>query len=121
MESIRYDWRGDDIDRAILIDAALEENDSIIEVLLNHGASVDLKNKDGDTALILAAAHGRLDAVKLLLDHGANAHAMNKVGKTALSLVTQNGNSEYISYCSSVYPSQTSPQWALRASNRPRW
>ena len=121
MESIRYDWRGDDIDRAILIDAALEENDSIIEVFLNHGASVDLKNKDGDTALILAAAHGRLDAVKLLLDHGANAHAMNKVGKTALSLVTQNGNSEYISYCSSVYPSQTIPQWALRASNRPRW
>ena len=94
------EWIGADgtchfIDDAILMQAGIKGNSSTIELLLNPGgASVDLKNKAGDTALILAAAKGKLDAVKLLIHYKANPRAMNEAGDTALSLASQNGHSE---------------------------
>ena len=80
--------------KAISVATAMKRNFTIMELLLDHGVSVDLKNEAGDTALTLAAAKGKLDAVKLLLNRGADAHAINKAGDTALSLTTQNGHSE---------------------------
>ena len=73
---------------------AEKENLVIIELLLNHGACVDLKNKAGDTALTIAAAKGKLGAVKLLIHNRANPHAINEAGDTALSLTAQNGHLE---------------------------
>ena len=87
-----YDARYPDV--AFLMATAMERCLITIDGLLTHGASVDLKNKTGDTALTLAAATGKLDAVKLLLSHGANAHVKNEAGDTALSLTTQKGHSE---------------------------
>ena len=92
--SVRYDEKHNRIDDAILLAASAEGVLTTMELLLNHGASVDLKNKAGDTALTIAAAKGKLDGVKLLLNHGADAHVKNGAGDTALSLTTQNGHSE---------------------------
>lgn len=81
-------------DDAILMQAGIKGKSSTIELLLDYGASINLKNKAGNTALTLAAAKGNLDVVKHLLDHGADAHAENEAGDTALSLTIQIGHAE---------------------------
>jgi ankyrin repeat protein len=45
------------------------------EILVDNGASVDLKDKDGWTLLHWAARGHHADVVKVLLDHGADARA----------------------------------------------
>ncbi len=41
--------------------------------------NVDTTNRNGHTALMLAARHGSVECVKLLLDAGANIAAKDKV------------------------------------------
>ena len=89
-----YDGRRETIHNAILTAGGIKGNSTLIELFLDHGASINLKDKAGDTALTLAAGKGKLDAVKLLLNRGADAHAKNEAGDTALSLANQNGHSE---------------------------
>ncbi len=51
---------------------------------LHSSWNVNVKNKYGVTALMLATMNGRLDVVKLLVKEGANVNARNKNGQTAL-------------------------------------
>ena len=46
----------------------------IIKLLLDHGAWINEKDKDGKTALTYACRKSNLDAVKLLLEHGAKVN-----------------------------------------------
>lgn len=56
---------------------------SIIELLLIHGADINLQNNDGSTALMLANSNSM---VGLLLRHGADINLQNINGKTALDI-----------------------------------
>ena len=48
---------------------------------------INAKNKDGETALMLASSEGHLEIVKLLLlRKGADVNIKNNDGKTALDL-----------------------------------
>ena len=80
-----WDEREDKMDHTIVA-AVRERNFITMELLLEHGASVAVKNKAGDTALTLAAAEGKVDAVELLLNYGADLHTKNEAGDTALTL-----------------------------------
>ncbi len=44
----------------------------VLQVLLKHGANINVQNKDHKTALMVAAGNGRIDLVKLLLKSGAD-------------------------------------------------
>jgi ankyrin repeat protein len=56
-----------------------------IKDLLDRGASIHARDRDGNTPLILAAASFEPDIVRLLLERGADANAVNyKSGRTAL-------------------------------------
>jgi hypothetical protein len=59
--------------------------------LLQRGASPSAALHSGsrDTALHLAAAHGRLDLIKVLLAHGANYHAKNSQAQTPAAVAHQ--------------------------------
>lgn len=52
--------------------------------LLQKGADVNASNRNGETALILAATQYDPEAVQLLLQKGANVNAKTKSGRTAL-------------------------------------
>jgi ankyrin repeat protein len=49
-----------------------------------HGADINLRNDEGQTALHLALQHGSLDIMRLLLKNGANVDAPDMDGSTPL-------------------------------------
>ena len=51
--------------------AASQDHERLVELLLQHGAKIDLQNSDGGTALMLAAQDGHWRVVELLLQRGA--------------------------------------------------
>ncbi|XP_016717898.1 ankyrin repeat-containing protein BDA1 [Gossypium hirsutum] len=57
---------------------------------------VNWKDKDGSTALHIAATHDQPQMLKLLLDCKADKHATNQVGWTALVIAQRHNNRENI-------------------------
>lgn len=53
---------------------------------------MSLSFQDGQTALMLAVSHGRLDMTKLLLDAGADMNIQDEDGSTALMCAAEHGH-----------------------------
>lgn len=66
--------------------AAWRDSPDVTTLLLEQGADVNLKDKNGCTALIYATMHSSLDVVKLMIEKGADVNAKNKAGKSALDV-----------------------------------
>jgi len=56
----------------------------IVEVLLEHGADPNIRDKYGETPLHVAAAFGNSKVVEVLLEHGADPNARDDYGATPL-------------------------------------
>jgi ankyrin repeat protein len=63
-----------DDDESALMLASAKGFYECTQLLLSHGASVDLKSSRGTTALRLASRCGQPECVKLLLEHGADVN-----------------------------------------------
>ncbi len=63
-----------------------------MNALLRHGAAVNEKNNDGDTALISASRKGNLDIVNVLLDRKARVDEKTPTGSTALMIASTYGH-----------------------------
>ena len=81
--------------QSALIHAAVQKND-LVKLLLERGATVDLADNHGCTALIKAAHCGRLRNVLALLHAGASTLTKNKHGKSALNLAEQFGHQHVV-------------------------
>jgi ankyrin repeat protein len=74
----------------------------IVKLLLNAGADVNAKAKDGRTALIWAARRdwavrdNHAEAVQVLLDAGADVNVRDNDGKTALLHALSSGHIEVV-------------------------
>ena len=79
-----------------LLEAAYQHKDSVVSILLQHGADLNIQNKDGDTALHRAASMGKNEEVKALIKLGAELNIQNNDGNTALYLAAFNGYREVI-------------------------
>ena len=85
-ESIRYKPINN------LIEAAKNNDTNRINSILNKGkVDINAKNKDGETALMLASSEGHLEMVKLLVENGANY-------TNALRLASREGHLEVVKY-----------------------
>ena len=80
------------LDRIALVFAAQQGNVGAVSALLEAGADIDAKDKNGMTALMYAAQQGNVGAVSALLEAGADVDARNKAGMTALMYAAQRGN-----------------------------
>jgi ankyrin repeat protein len=58
-------------------------NLQVIWELLKRGASVNMQNNNGQTALMLAAGRGKIGSVGLLLNKGGDAFVVDFNKKTA--------------------------------------
>jgi len=101
---------GDKAEMTALMHASAYGNAGVVNALLNAGATVDTKDRDGKTALMHASAYenaevalmlasvrgGRAEIVELLLENNANVNAGDKDGKTALMHASAYGSAEVV-------------------------
>lgn len=61
-------------------DKSGQQTGRIIDLLLCNGARIDMRNRQGETALLMAARAGNKSVVTKLLERGANLHTRNNYG-----------------------------------------
>ena len=61
----------------------------IAKMLLEKGASIDIQNIDGWTALIWASRNGNIDIVETLLESGANVSIQDNNGRTFMDHLSE--------------------------------
>lgn len=72
--------------------ATRKAHNSIVKLLAEHGADVNLKSRDREnTALMDAAAEGNLDLLATLIRLGADLNQVSRNGQTALVLAVGKG------------------------------
>jgi len=83
--------RRDDLGFTPLDQAVGEGSAKIVRFLLNAGANVNRRTRNG-TPLHTACAYGLLQIAKLLLAHGASASALDDEGRTPAALTKRRMN-----------------------------
>ncbi|MBI3440744.1 MAG: ankyrin repeat domain-containing protein [Proteobacteria bacterium] len=76
-----------------LIDAVKEGDVETVRALLQQGANVDERDREGHTSLQFAAMKNRVEIARMLLDHGADLHAESIYGYDALHYAVQDKHS----------------------------
>ncbi len=72
----------------------IQENLSIVELLIDRGADVNVATSDGLTALMVASIKGYKNIVLSLLKAGADMRKKDMFGYTALALAARLGHEE---------------------------
>jgi ankyrin repeat protein len=75
-------------------DAVKSGNKETVAMAIKEGFNVNTKDKDGYTALLIAAEKGDFEMAHLLVEKGADVNAKDKDGYTALMYVAYAGNLE---------------------------
>ena len=82
----------DGVRTLMLIEAAQDGNEALVQKLLDQGTNSNQTNDDGTTALHVAASKNHPSIVRLLLEKGrADIDRRNKDGETALALASAKG------------------------------
>jgi len=90
---------GDEIESTPLLSALGSHNfkdGSVLQLLLEHGADINVQNQAGQTPLLWASMNGALEVVRLLLEHGADVEAKDNDGKTALQVAAEEGHDKVV-------------------------
>lgn len=77
---------------AIHFAAASEQSTENLKLVVEHGANVNAKNKQGVTPLMIAVSNDDIEAVKFLLSKGADINARDKEGNTPLHIACDAGS-----------------------------
>jgi ankyrin repeat protein len=68
----------------------------LVDMLVRHGAKINLTDNDGNTAIIIAAEGANPEVLKALIDAGADVRLGNKQGQTALMNAVSGGDIESV-------------------------
>ena len=74
------------------LDAEKISISDIISLLINNGADIDARNKEGVTPLEIAVQKENIEIVKLLTEKGANIHTQDTHGNSPLSMAFASTN-----------------------------
>jgi len=78
-------------DKDAIVSAAWDGNYELVLVLIENGADINIRNEEGETALIAATDQGYQGIMELLLKKSADVNAKNNDGDTALDLARFHG------------------------------
>ena len=81
-------------ERTALILAVWDGRRDTVTLLLERGADIHARDKDGMTPLIWAAQQGQKETVALLLEKGANPYERDKSSRTALKAAQERRHAE---------------------------
>ncbi|NWI96134.1 KANK1 protein, partial [Pitta sordida] len=81
---------------AALAAVEAEKDMKIVEELFNYGDVNAKASQAGQTALMLAVSHGRIDMVRALLACGADVNIQDDEGSTALMCASEHGHVEIV-------------------------
>lgn len=76
----------------LLLASGSINNKKLAKVLLNSGERIDVRDKDGNTPLIISISKFRVKWVKMLLKYNANCYCTNSAGCTALDIAEALGD-----------------------------
>jgi ankyrin repeat protein len=81
-----------------LLSACYDMNSDMqnVQLLLDKGADVNAKLRDGDSALMIALYMYNIDILRLLIDRGADVNARDKNGKSVLIQAAEKGRTHAI-------------------------
>jgi hypothetical protein len=77
-----------------LLLAASKGYTTIVGLLLDHGANLDVQSTDGLTALHNSVYKGHVEIVSMLLDAGADPTIEDRLGNTAAGLASKSDNAK---------------------------
>jgi len=69
---------------------------SVLRLLLEHGADINVQNRIAWTPLIMASFNGAVEVVRLFLENSADVEAKTSDGKTALQVAAGEGHEEVV-------------------------
>jgi len=78
--------------------AAFAGHSALVSLLLGHGAEINARAPNGQTALMLAAKNGQIEVVQLLVNAHATINLTDPNGKNAQQLAAQQGNTDIADY-----------------------
>jgi ankyrin repeat protein len=76
--------------------ATRKGNKEIVELLIAHGADINMPNYDDNTPLHIATMGGNIEIVELLIARGADINLPNYDEDTPLHIATRKGNKEIV-------------------------
>jgi ankyrin repeat protein len=100
--------------------AALIGETAAVSALIDKGVAVNLKDRNGRTALMEASFSGHLETVKTLLEKGADVNAADNSGWTALMEAASKGHSgivEILLSCGADARAKTLAGWFVLRSD----
>jgi hypothetical protein len=72
------------------------QDGSIVRLLLEHSADINVQKDDGQTPLYWASYNGALEVVRVLLEYGADVEVKRNDGKTALQKAAEEGHDKVV-------------------------
>ena len=93
---IDKDLRGFSMHTPWLVLATEKKLFSIVELLVSYGYDVNIVDKDGRNAFMVACAYGEIEFIKLFYANGARVNNKDNSGRTGLHLAAENGHSDSV-------------------------
>ncbi|KAL2635563.1 hypothetical protein R1flu_007042 [Riccia fluitans] len=84
------------VDPQLLLHAASKGKDDVIKWLLREGVNVDVRDDNGNTALLIASEEGHTSSMRLLLENGANLSILNYAGFSCAHEAARKGSSDLL-------------------------
>ena len=88
----------DDEDGTALHWAADNNHADVVQVLIDAGANIEVRDNNGYSPLLWSCSSGSLDVAKLLVRAGARVRVTDNGGHTCLEIATSNGHTETVRY-----------------------
>jgi hypothetical protein len=79
----------------LLIYAAADMKQELLDVI-KYGVNIDFNDENGNTAILLAAKYGAIDALNALINSGVNINKANTKGATPLYFAAKYGETECV-------------------------